>query len=67
MTPRGIEHGGEMSPDVLISPETSLQGLGGMEFVVHTTSDWHAIRAFGESMLTFTTAITKLTTPVNVW
>jgi hypothetical protein len=40
-----------MSPEVLISPETSPQGSGGMEFVVRTVSDWHVVRAFGESTL----------------
>jgi hypothetical protein len=39
MTPRGARRGGGMSPGVPISPETSPQGSGRMEFVVRTTSD----------------------------
>jgi hypothetical protein len=39
MTPRGLGQGGEMSPEALISPETSPQGSGGMEFVVCAASD----------------------------
>jgi hypothetical protein len=39
MTPRGLGRGGEMSPEVPISPETSLQGSGRMEFVIRAASD----------------------------
>jgi hypothetical protein len=39
MTPRGLGRGGKILPKALISPETSPQGLGGMEFVAHVTSD----------------------------
>jgi hypothetical protein len=39
MTPRGLGRGGEMSPDTLISSETSPQGSGGMEFFVRAASD----------------------------
>jgi hypothetical protein len=39
MTSRGLGRGGKMSPEVPISPETSPQGSGEMEFVVRATSD----------------------------
>jgi hypothetical protein len=42
----GLGRGVEMSSEVLISPETSSQGSGGMEFVICTVSNWHVVRAF---------------------
>jgi hypothetical protein len=39
MTSWGLGRGVEMSSEVLISPETSLQGSGGMEFVICTVSN----------------------------
>jgi hypothetical protein len=39
MTPRGLGRGGEMSPEAPISPKTSPQGSGRMEFVVRAASD----------------------------
>jgi hypothetical protein len=51
MTPRGLGRGGEMTPEAPVSPETSPQCSGGMEFVICAASNWHAIRAFGESTL----------------
>jgi hypothetical protein len=51
MTSRGLRQGEKMSPEAPVLPETSPQGSGGMEFVIRAASDWHAIRAFGESTL----------------
>jgi hypothetical protein len=39
MTSQGLERGKEMPPEAPISPETFPQGSGGMEFVVHASSD----------------------------
>jgi hypothetical protein len=39
MTSRGLGRGGKMPPEAPISPETSPQGSGGIEFVDRTTSD----------------------------
>jgi hypothetical protein len=39
MMSRGLERGRKMSPKALISPETSPQGSGGMEFVIRAASD----------------------------
>jgi hypothetical protein len=35
----GLRRGGKMPPETPISPETLSQGSGGMEFVVHASSD----------------------------
>jgi hypothetical protein len=51
MMSRGFRRSGKMSPEVSISPETSPQGSGEMEFVVRVASDWHVVRAFGGSGL----------------
>jgi hypothetical protein len=39
MTSRGSGEAKKMPPEAPISPETSPQGLGGMEFVVRASSD----------------------------
>jgi hypothetical protein len=39
MTSWGLGRGGEMPPEMPISPETFSQGSGGMEFVVRALSD----------------------------
>jgi hypothetical protein len=39
MTSWGLGRGGKMPPEAPISPETSPQGSGGIEFVVHAASD----------------------------
>jgi hypothetical protein len=39
MTSQGLGRGGKMPPEAPISPETSLQSSGGMEFVFHASSD----------------------------
>jgi hypothetical protein len=45
MTSRELGRGGKMPP------KTFPQGSGGMEFVVHASSDWHAVSTLGGSVL----------------